>query len=327
MPELRKDYILDRWVIIATERGKRPHDIGHEKATEEKETCPFCPGNESMTPQEIMRIERNGRWQIRCFPNKYKAASRGSEDILQNEEFFCSKTSVGSHEIIVETRSHKKQLADLKTRDIALVLDTYIQRISSLSSVKDVRYVLVFKNHGKEAGTSKWHSHTQVIAYNNIPEYVQEEINAVSAYKKKHGKCPYCKIIEIESKGPRAIFENKDFVAFAPFASRMPLEAWLFPKKHLKSITEVDNTNMLAELLKKLLLALKKINAPYNFYIHNATADSDLHFHIELLPRLSIPAGFEYGTGTYINIIAPEQAAEFYKRGGKHSKNSASVKT
>lgn len=314
MPELRRDYLLDKWVIIAPERKKRPHDFKISKPKLKKGSCPFCIGNEHMTPPETFRIEKAGKWLVRAFPNMYPAVAKGSEALMLDKEFFYSKKAVGAHEILVETPNNEKQFYDLSVEEIEHVLQGYVQRTASLGALKNVRYVLAFKNHGAKAGASLMHSHSQIIAYNKVPGIIDEKVKASGNYRRKKKACPYCRIIAKERKSKRFIAENNGFIAFAPFASIQPLEAWVFPKKHLRSIVEVDELRQLALILKKLLLKLKKLNAAYNFYVHNAPSGKDLHFHIELRPQLSKPAGFEYGTGTYINVISPEDAAIFYKK-------------
>ncbi|MFH1637981.1 MAG: DUF4921 family protein [Candidatus Woesearchaeota archaeon] len=301
MPEFRKDYVLDRWVIIAPERGKRPFDFKKPAAPEVKKTCQFCPGNEEMTPKEIMRFEKKGKWLVRVIPNKYVAVSKDAKAI--KEKGLTSMPAVGSHEVVIETPSHKKQLWDLDIKQIVFVLEAYIQRISSLKG-----YTLVFKNHGRDAGTSVVHSHTQLISSNKIPPFIEEKLKAV-----KGKKCPYCQMIKKERNSKRMIAENKSFIAIAPYASRFPMEAWILPKKHIKSIVDVDDLTSLSKMLKMLLLKLKKINASYNFYIHNAPKGKDLHFMIEIAPRLATWAGFELGSDIIVNVLPPEKAALFYR--------------
>lgn len=305
MGELRKDYILDRWVLIATERAKRPNDFKSKPFSSSKASCPFCPGHEHMTPPASYVVRKDGNWLIRCFPNKFAAVTCGAEKNHESE-FFNYLTACGFHEVLVETPDHNKRLADLPLNHIILVLDSYVKRILAFDS----KYVLVFKNHGVEAGTSLIHSHTQIVAYNQIPKLVQDEVKAF----KKFSSCPFCSIIKLEAKSPRKAFENNSFIAFTPFASRSPLEVWIFPKKHIRSIIDVNDFSDLASILKKVLTKLGKINASYNFFIHNAPSKSDFHFHIEVVPRLSKWGGFEFGTDTIINVISPEEAAKFYRK-------------
>jgi len=309
--ELRKDYILDRFVLISPSRGKRPHEfVTKEEAV--PEACYFCPGNESSTPPEIMRVpDEKGGWKIRVFPNKFAAAElKGNFEIRTDNKYYTFSDGYGEHEVIAETPDHKKQLADLSEEEIKNVLEVYAQRISSLSTVKGIKYVSVFKNQGKDAGTSIIHSHTQIIALNLIPQLVQEELEAI----KKYSYCPYCEIIGNEKRSFRRCFENENFAAFAPYASRFHYEIWIFPKQHIKTITLMNGAQLfdLARIMKQVLLKLKEINAPYNYVLHYHNDDA-YHFHIEVLPRLATWAGFEYSTEMAINSVPPEDAAKFYR--------------
>jgi len=264
------------------------------------------------TPPEIMRVpDGKGGWKIRVFPNKFAAAEMsGDFNVKTDNKFYTFSDGYGKHEVIVETADHDRQLSDLGDEEIKEVLKVYSQRIREVSSIEGIKYVSVFKNHGKDAGTSIVHSHTQLIALNIIPPLVQEELDAI----KKHGSCPYCEIIENEKKSDRRCFENGNFAAFCPYASRFHYEIWVFPKKHIKSITLMDDNMLadLAEIMKKILVKLKEANAPYNYALHYHDDDA-YHFHIEVLPRLATWAGFEYSTDMAINSVAPEDAAKFYR--------------
>jgi len=195
-------------------------------------------------------------------------------------------------------------------------LKIYKQRIEVLSAKPDIKYVLVFKNHGKDAGTSLKHSHTQVTAMNHIPGFVMQKLLAVQ----KHDSCPYCELLDIEKASVRKCFENNSFVSFTPYASRYNYEVWIFPKKHYASITELDDWEFLelAQIFKKTLLKLKDLGCSYNFFIHNTPNNMDdgkksLHFHIEICPRMSTFGGFELGSEIIINTVSPEIAAKFYR--------------
>ncbi len=305
MGELRKDYILDRWVLVATERAKRPNDFKLKLSYNKKFSCPFCPGHEHMIPKVSYEVRKNSKWLIRSFPNKFPAVTYVPEK-TNKAKFFNSISASGHQEVLVETPDHGKTLSDLPLDHIKLVLESYVKRILAFDS----KYVLVFKNHGGEAGTSIFHSHSQIVAYNQVPKLVQDEVKAF----RKFPSCPFCSIIKLEAESPRKVFENKSFIAFAPFASRFPLEVWIFPKSHVRSIIELNDFSDLAITLKKVLTKLKNINASYNFFIHNAPGKSDFHFHIEVTPRLSKFAGFEFATDTTINDITPEEAAKFYRK-------------
>lgn len=314
MGTLRKDYILERWVYYASERKKRRKEFKEEeiKDISSPKTCFFCPGNEHLTPPEIGRVEYKDKWKIRWFPNKFPAVElKGSPGIKAKNNLLTEGKNYGAHEVIAETDDHKKQLADLSIEHIKEIFDVYGLRITALSKLKGVKYVSVFKNKGPQAGTSLVHSHTQIATLPVLPNDVMDEVKAANKYK----KCPYCDIIKLESKSKRKIMENKSVIAFAPYASRFNFEAWLFPKRHVKNITDMYNNELydLAKAVKKILLKLKKIDASYNYFLHYAPKGNDLHFHIEITPRIAKWGGFELSTGATINSIMPEDAAKFYR--------------
>jgi len=310
--ELRKDYILDRWVYIATNRSKRPKEFKKEEKLKKEKTCFFCPGNEKLTPPEIGRIEEDGNWIIRWFPNKFPAVTpEGDPNLRTDNTFFTFASGYGNHEVIAETNDHKKQLWDLPAEHIEKLLKVYKERIEQLSKLDNTKYVLIFKNHGREGGTSLIHSHTQVTSLNTIPTLVKNEVEA----SKKFDQCPHCDIINIEKGSDRRCFENNTFVAFCPYASRFNFEIWLFPKAHKKSIIELNNEEFkdMAEILDKILKKLRELNLSYNFFLHNAPDNKDLHFHMEITPRFATWAGFEISTDSIINSVTPENAAKFYR--------------
>jgi len=317
MGELRKDYLLDRFVLMSTVRSKRPQDFKKPETDQEKRhnhspTCVFCPGNESMTPPEIDRLGDKNRWSIRVFENKFPAVTKeGHYDMKTDNRFFTFSSAYGIHEILVETEDHSRQLGDLTLDEIVNVLKMYVKRINVLSKVRGIKYVVVFKNEGASAAASKEHTHSQIVAYNKVPQTIREEVDAATDFM----TCPYCEIISIEKTSYRAALENNTFVSFTPYASRFPFEIWVFSKRHVNSITEINEPEIkdLADMLKKILLKLKTLNASYNFCLHNAPNGENLHFHVEVIPRLSTWAGFEYGSGDIINTVLPEDAAKFYK--------------
>ncbi len=310
--ELRKDYILDRWVFLAPERKKRPKEFKKKEIKEKTKICFFCPGNENLTPKEIGRIEENGKWKIRWFPNKFPVVEQKGSPIIKTKGFFTSSSAYGEHEVIAECKQHDKQLWDLPPEHIEQILYIYKERINKLSKKKHITYITIFKNHGREAGTSLIHSHTQLASLNKIPQLVIDEVNA----SKKHRQCPYCKIIKIESAGKRRCFENKTFTAFTPYASRFNFEIWIFPKRHIKNMNQLNHEEFtdLADILSKILKKLKNLNASYNFFLHYAPKGKDLHFHIEVTPRFAVWAGFEFSSNDIINSVTPEDAAKFYRK-------------
>ncbi|MBW2967968.1 galactose-1-phosphate uridylyltransferase [Candidatus Woesearchaeota archaeon] len=315
--ELRKGYIMDRWVIIAESRGKRPHqfktddDIYANDPGPEK--CFFCPGNESMTPEETGRIkDEKGGWKLRWFPNKFAAVDKkGNPEIKTADRFFTYADAYGNHEVIVETPDHSKQLFDLDEEDIVQLLKVYAHRIDELSNQPNIKYVSVFKNEGRKAGTSIVHSHSQLISVNTLPPRVKHQIDAV----RKFDSCPYCDIVRIESKGDRLVRAGEEFVTFTPYASRFNFEAWIFPRTHYRTLMDFSDGQLhrLAAHMKHVLKKLKELNASFNMVVYYAPKGEDLHFHIEFLPRIATHAGFELETGIIINSVSPEDAAKFYR--------------
>lgn len=333
--EFRKDYLLDRWVVIATERGRRPTDFAKQERQQSKAgVCPMCPGNEHMTPPAVLVYLQSGKrmkkdkdtnghrhknWLIRVIPNLYPAFSPPRDKISKKQIVKTENLSlaVGHHEVLVESPVHDGHPANTSIPQLVHVLNAYVDRLRELSKKPYVQYVSVFRNHGLEAGASLSHAHSQIIATPNVPEIVKEEVAASKKFWKQNRKCVFCDIIEKERNGPRFILENPKFVVFAPYASINPMEFWIFPKKHEPSLLEMSPSEVkpLAETMKTCFRSLKTLvnDPPYNFGFHLATnkeAVAYYHWHLEVYPRLAIWAGFEKSTGTYINTMTPETAAE-----------------
>ncbi len=316
MMELRKDYILDRWVVISENRGKRPHDFKQDKSiyADDKgpEHCFFCPGHEDQTPPEWGRIGQGKGWEVRWFKNKFPAVeTRGNPEIQTHNHFFTFSDAYGHHEIIVETPHHDLQIWDFDEEKLVQILKVYANRIGELGGKPHIKYVSLFKNHGSWAGTSLIHSHSQAISLNIVPAEVQAKLDAV----KQYDACPYCRIVDEEAKGIRKIIENDSCLAFTPYASRFNMEAWIFPKNHYCCLEDLSDNEFhdLAKCLKTILNKLKELNVSFNMCLFYSPKGEDLHFHIEIMPRIAIPAGFELGSGVYINTISPESAAAFYR--------------
>jgi UDPglucose--hexose-1-phosphate uridylyltransferase len=320
--ELRKDYILDRYVIISEIRGLRPdflkkgaHMDRIDSIADDKAACFFCPGHEYLAGKE--RGKMGDPWTIRWFDNKYPAVEPlGKQYIQTDNKFFTFSDGYGYHEVIVETNNHEMQLYDFNDSDMKNLLSVYKNRIEDLSSREHIKYVLVFKNHGPNAGTSIKHTHSQVIALNHVPKLIRDELSAVGNYS----SCPYCEILNIEKASLRKCFENNSFVAFTPYASRFNYEIWVFPKKHYLSMAQLTEGELyeLASMMRQILARLKVLDCSYNYFIHNTpkdliTAPRGLHFHIEITPRIDTWGGVENGVETYINRISPESAAKFYR--------------
>ena len=331
MPELRRDPITGEWVIIASERAKRPSDFachspGHEAET--SDTCPFCPGNESMTPPEIMAFrhpgsQRNGPgWWVRVVPNKYPALGIEGDLNKTGLGMYDWMNGVGAHEVIIETPEHGKFLGFLDSRQIEDVLWAYRARYLDLKKDPRLKYILIFRNYGRVAGASLGHPHSQLVATPMIPGMVSAELHGARRYMDYRERCVFCDLLRQETdEGQRLVAENEHFIAFEPYASKSPFETWLLPKRHTASFAGISAEEqssfaaMLGETLRRLHICLD--DPPYNYNIHTAPCDvedqADFHWHLSISPRLTIAAGFEMGTGIYINVTPPEAAAEYLR--------------
>jgi UDPglucose--hexose-1-phosphate uridylyltransferase len=332
--ELRKDYLLDRWVVIATERSRRPTDFAKpKKSPATVSDCPLCPGNEHMTPPAVLLyLKSNGEivkdrdengfrhknWLIRCIPNLYPAFAPPKEQadqpqIMKSDNFGFA---IGHHEVLVESPRHDEDPAAAELPQLEHVINAYVDRLRDLSAKPYVRYVSIFRNHGLEAGASLSHAHSQIIATPFVPTIVEKEVAASKSFWNEHEKCVFCDIMERESKTPRLVLDNARFMVLAPYASVHPMEFWILPKKHDANLLSLTRTEKqaFAETLKASLKGLKDlVNDPsYNYGFHlsaNKGAEDCYHWHLEVYPRLAIWAGFEKSTGMYINTVTPETAA------------------
>jgi len=331
--EMRKDYLIDRWVVIATQRKKRPTDFAKAPQKRQEGTCALDPGNENMTPPAVLLYlptnegikkerdkdgERPKNWLIRVVPNLYPAftPSEKRETTKVEEGDFMLARATGHHEVLVESPLHDEHLGVARVSQVIYVVDAYIDRLRELSSKPYVKYVSIFRNHGLEAGASLSHAHTQLIATPIIPKFVEEELKACEDRFKRNKKCAFCEIIEKERGSARFVWENQDFTIFAPWASVHPFEFWIFPKRHQRCLLDLSQTEVksLAEALRVSLGGLSSMlnDPPYNFGFHQITDGNRdyYHWHLEVLPRLAIWAGFEKSTGMFINVVSPEDAAK-----------------
>lgn len=305
MNEIRRDYLLNRYSIISPDRTKRPVDT-QKKVVSKKITCPFCPGNEYMTPKSVQEVEKDGRWNIRVIRNKFPAVN--PEGSLNEKGVFHRKgDAYGFHEVIIESRNHNTKIQDGIMED---VVKCYIDRYLFLSGQPFIKYVQIFRNYGERGGASLVHPHTQIIALPQIPRLVKEEMDSAEKYRKKHKSCIFCGIAKIERKTERLVLENSSFAAIAPFASRFPYEIWIIPKHHISKISDFrkKDINEFSYILSRVLSSMeKRLGDPaYNFIVHQAPADNDFHLHVEILPVISTTAGFEKSTDIYINTMPPE---------------------
>jgi UDPglucose--hexose-1-phosphate uridylyltransferase len=329
MPELRKDPIINRWVIISTERGKRPVFFGEEMPPQKAGMCPLCPGNENMTPPEVYAVRADNAlsnspdWTLRVVPNKFPALRIEGNLNKEGVGLYDRMNGVGAHEVIVETPIHGQSLSGMDVQGIQNMFIACRERILDLANDKRFRYVMVFKNHGSVAGASLDHSHSQLIALPIVPRRVSEEINGGLAYYKYKDRCIFCDIIAQEKEdNVRVVLENESFIALSPYASRFPFEVWILPKKHEAFFALHERTDKYYDISEMLLIILKKYDKvlnspPYNFMIHTTPfGNGDIqhyHWHMEIIPRLTKMAGFEWGTGFYINPTPPEEATTYLK--------------
>ena len=329
MPELRKDPITGRWVIISTDRAKRPTDFVRESVQiQGKGFCPFCYGHEEKTPPEILAYGRNGGgpntpgWRVRVVPNKFPALGIEGELDRQGEGLFDKMNGVGAHEVIVETPEHASTLATLPEKALEEVLWAYRDRMLDLKNDKRFRYVLIFKNHGEAAGASLEHTHSQLIALPIVPKRVREEVDNSWRYYQEKERCIFCDMIRQEvDTGVRVITENDFFIALAPYAPRFPFEIWLLPKQHGSAFENNQSPvySNLARVLKDNLMRLDTVldHPAYNLMIHTSPIGEEInehyHWHIEIMPKLTKVAGFEWGTGFYICPTPPEESARFLR--------------
>jgi len=335
MPELRKDPITGRWVIIAAERAMRPSDFKMKETKNEAENienCPFEEGREDKTPPEILSYRKPGTqpnkpgWWVRVIPNKFPALIIQGDLDRRGIGMYDMMNGIGAHEIIIESPHHFDSLENLPIKYVEDVLWAFRDRCLDLRKDVRFRYIIIFKNNGKEAGASLSHPHSQLIATPILPKLAKEELEGSRRYYEYKERCVYCDMVAQElGDKKRLILENECFVAFVPFASIVPFETWILPKQHGSDYADIKRSEIyyLADALQRTLKMLNKVvpNVPYNFYIHSAPLNNlhlpHYHWHIEIVPRLTHTAGFEWGTGLYINPMPPERAAEFLREAGK----------
>jgi len=327
MTELRKDPVVGRWVIISTERAKRPQDFPPEPAPRREGVCPLCPGSERMTPPEILATRQNGQpndpnWTLRVVSNKFPALRIEGDLGKAADGIYDRMNGIGAHEIVIETERHDVDLFDLPEKRFEDVLWAYRERLLDLKKDRRFKSVLIFKNHGAAAGASLAHSHSQLIALPVVPKRVIEEMTGCREYHRFRDRCAFCDIIvqEMEQKS-RIVEEGSEFIAYAPYAPRFPFETWIVPKRHqcAYEMIEPDQLRAMAAIfrrtLRRLNLALE--NPPFNFIVHSAPfqegAGDYFHWHVEIMPKLTKVAGFEWGSGFYINPTPPEESAKYLR--------------
>ncbi len=300
--EIRKDYFLERYVIITPSRSKRPRDVVESTHRQPGSSCVLCPEN---IEKDLITDNIGGKknWRVLTIKNKYPAVA------LNNPKAY------GYQEVIIDTREHSRSWGEMNEKEILDILKMYGERTKKIGKIKNIDYILIFKNNGGQAGASLLHEHSQIFATKKIPPDVFEELDKAQEYKIKHGTCIYEEIIKKEKKSARHIWHDKNIIAFCPFASMYHHEAWIFPFRHLDNIARLNKNELksLAKALKLIITKLEKHQISYNFFMHQSVSHQDQHFYIKIQPRESIWAGVELGSGMVINSIPPEKAAKFYR--------------
>lgn len=327
MPELRYNVLTRDWVIIATERAKRPDQFVRKKG--EKKTlpsfvanCPFCPGNEKMTPAETYVVPDTKGWRVRVTPNKFAAVAAQGERQRSNQGIRRTVTGVGLHEVIVETPDHSKTTALLGDPEVETIVQTYLNRFKFATADPRVEQVTIFKNHGDAAGTSLEHPHSQMIATPVITTQLRDRLfNALNHFD-EFGECIFCRVLELELKeGARVVLETQHFIALIPFAALTPFSMLIMPRRHMACFSEMNDAEA-ADLARNLRRTLAKLyhgldDPDFNYVVRTApmeyTGVKYYHWYVSIIPRLTKMAGFELGSGMFINPSLPEENASFLR--------------
>ena len=329
MSEIRQDPTTKEWVIIASNRVKRPHDLVKKRQKRSlhpyEPSCPFCLGNEHLSPEEVLRYPAEGSsgWRVRVVSNKYPAlVPQGSTRLTEEVGFFTKMEGVGVHDVIVETPLHNRFIPLMEDQEVKELLTVYHERYNQLSRDPRVKLITIFKNHGGGAGTSLIHPHSQLVATPVVSAELRRQFEVAMAHYNDTGRCLYQDIIDHELRaGERIVMDTENFVVFHPFASRMPFETWIMPKKRQTSFGKIP-TKDLASLAQVLRITLLKLylslhDPDFNYTIHTAPVgdeNKDYYlWHIRIVPRLTSIAGFEIGSGMYINAAFPEETADFIR--------------
>ena len=328
MSELRYNMVNREWVVIASERAKRPKDfIKEKKAPKEtvpyKKDCPFCPGNEALSPDETFRLGDGKNWKVRAIPNKFPAVSCAQKLERHPSVFGNCISGFGIHEVIIEHPRHDMTTALMSDCEIEDIILTYKNRYESMRQVKGIEAVTIFKNHGPGAGTSQEHPHSQIIATPIVPPQIRNRLDNSVKYFDLVGGCVFCQMLENELKRKkRVILESEKFVAFLPFAGASPFATWIFPRRHMASFSLIDEAEI-KDMAHSLKCVLSKLyygldNPDFNYTIRSIPVrENDVeyfHWYLSVVPRISHPAGFELGSGIFINASIPEESAEYLRQ-------------
>lgn len=335
MPQYRKDIILDEWVIIATERAKRPENFREERIKLDSaiyDICPFDAGNESMTPPEILKIDSSGKvsnspdgpWLVRVVPNKFPALVHNAEPVSYKYGPYMNMDGFGIHEVVIHTPEHITNISSLEASRISIILDVYAKRIRDIKKNARIESVIIMLNQGKEAGASIEHTHSQIFGLPLIPAVLEKEIYGTAKYFKQNRRCAMCEMIEFElSQDRRVVYKNSNFIVIQPYASRNPFETWIVPLWHDPNFENIEETKIadFADCFKRVadFFHTELNEPPFNYYIHTGPLhledfNVNYHWNFKFIPKLSIKAGFEIATGIDICITTPEYTADFMKQ-------------
>lgn len=328
MPEIRQNPATKEWVIVATERARRPEDFCKSDLVSSipafSEDCPFCPGNEGKTPPEIDSYkEKSGDWTVRVVPNKFPALIPEGDSLREEEfDFFRKMDGLGKHEVVIETPLHNASFGRIDDGKALEIVSMYRQRYRALSADTRFKLVKIFRNQGREAGTSLEHPHSQIVATPIVPLHIRHRLEEATRFYDNHGQCVFCRMVEMERREmERIVMDEGGFLVIEPFAARVPFETWILPETHQATFGEIGDSELegfartLNRVLKKLVGALS--DPAYNLVMRTAPSGDEgeeyYHWHVQIIPRLITPAGFELGTGVYINTSLPEASAEFLR--------------
>lgn len=339
MSELRFDPVKKIWSVIAVERSRRPIDFlrVEEHGQPHTVSCPFCYGNEGKTPPEISAerssgIPNSSNWKLRVIPNKYPALGIEGDLTRRGEGMYDVVSGIGAHEIIIESPRHDLRLKQYDEETLVRLFGTFRARLVDLSGDIRFRYILAFKNYGISAGATLEHPHSQIIAVPVLPNMIKAELTSAIEHFNLKERCLFCDLLDQEHRDEsRIVYENSGFIAFCPYASAFPFELRVYPKKHSHDFTAITDAELphLADVMKELFTRLDTVleNPPLNFIIHTApplanraeyreyreSVPHAFHWHIEVVPRLTRIAGFEWGSGFHINPVMPDEAARYLR--------------
>ncbi len=338
MSELRWDPIVDNWVVIAKARGRRPVDFITERKRIESIACPFCYGNEGKTPAEVYALRPDASppntpgWRVRVIPNKYPMLRIEGQLDLRGEGLYDVMNGIGAHEVIIETPDHARDPADLRAGELADVFRAFRSRLIDLRRDKRFRHIVIYKNHGLEAGATIPHNHSQLLALPIIPPQMRTALRASRDYFHRKERCLMCDLLAQElADGSRLVRVDSEFAVFAPFASRHPFSLRIVPRRHNHDFALLTDQMFaaLGETMHDVMVRLRMVlrDPPFNLVLHNAPSalpragrpdcwsslTCDYHWYFELVPKIMEPAGFEWGTGFFINPTPPEDAARYLR--------------